>query len=60
MRRHVARKPRPLELHSETLRRLGSESLRQVAAAGETNDGQCTQVDSFCPIETCTCGLGVN
>jgi hypothetical protein len=57
MRRKYARRPAPLELHRETLRHLDREALRYAAAAGETQDGQCTQVNSFCPIETCTCGL---
>lgn len=44
MRRKTRRK---LQLHRETLRRA--------VGRGETMDGQCTQVDSHCPINTCTC-----
>lgn len=53
MRRKTTRK---LELHRETLREITTPTLRRIGGRGETRDGECTQVDSFCPIDTCTCG----
>ena len=53
MRRKIHRK---LRLHRQTLRRLDTPDLRRVLGGGETEDGECTHYNSFCPIETCTCG----
>ena len=55
MRRKPARK---LELHRETLREITAPALRRIGGGCETHDGDCTQVDSYCPIGTCTCCCG--
>lgn len=52
MRRKTQRK---LHLHRETLRTLNAPTLRRIVGGAETMDGNCTQVDSHCPINTCTC-----
>lgn len=56
MRRKSQRK---LRLNRETLRELDGPTLGRVAGRGETMDGDCTRVDSHCPINTCTCEVCV-
>lgn len=53
MRRKIHRR---LQLHRQTLRRLDAPALRRAIGGGETRDGECTHYNSFCPIDTCTCG----
>lgn len=55
MRKRTHRK---LQLHRQTLRHLDAPDLRR-AVGGVTDDGRCTEVDSNCPIDTCTCAPGI-
>ena len=56
MRRKIHRK---LQLHRQTLRQLDTPDLHRAVGGGVTNDGRCTEFDSNCPIDTCTCLPGV-